>query len=419
MKYYIPKYYLEKLIKIVKALQKKTNVKFEYDENDVKVETFVDHSTPEHKEYRYLTIGVELDVDYKVGDYELVAELEHTGNGNIIRQINFEHKVPELYRNTNCYCEHCNTNRKRNNTFLLVDKNNNFKQVGKSCLNDYTGIDTISIIEKVNSLYFLLNRDCLELDDEFKNYLMNSAPNYDPLDYMANLFYQIVLKNGYSKDSNNPFGDLDDYKYNQDLEDKVNEILNVVNTDWYNNSDYCHNVKVMLNLGYVSHKHWRLLLSYINSANIYLHKQIQKELERQGLNNDYLGNVGDKVEFEVKEIRLLYTKNTYYSYNGETTNVYRILTTNNNVVIWNTQLALIENQHPDCFMANSVPFNKIKATIKSLSDYKGEKQTVITRGKTNVIELPKRQVVEEKKTNCGRTECKAIDDAKIAVWLDL
>lgn len=404
MKYYVPKYYLGKLEKLVKALQKKTNVKFEYDENDAKIEKFVDHSTPEYKEYRYLAIGVELEIDYKVGDYELVAELEHTGNGNIIRQINFEIEVPKTYRSVPCQCEHCKTNRKRNNTFLLVDKQHNFKQVGKNCLNEYTGIDTLSIINKVSALGFLLQEDMLELDDEFKQWLTHSAPSYEPIDYMANLFYQIILKNGYSKVS--PFEDLNNLQYCDELQPKVEEILNVVNTDWYNDdNDYCYNVKIVLGLEYVEPKHWKILLSYINSAMLYLQKQEQKKLELQGLTNEYLGNVGDRIEFEVKAIKLLYTRYTNYSYRGEENYVYRILTTTNNVVIWTTQLSLIKNSAPDCFMCQQKPFTKIKATIKDLKEYKGEKQTIITRGKCNQVELPKRKVKEIEYTKCNKDKC--------------
>ena len=398
MKYYIPKYYLAKLEKLVKSLQKKTNVKFEIFEDDCKVETFVDHSTPEHKKYRYLTIAIELEVNYKVGDYEIVAELEHTGNGNIIRQINFEYEVPTLYRTTDCYCEHCQTKRKRNNTFLLVDKQHNFKQVGKTCLNDYTGIDTLSIVEKVSSISFLLQSEYLELDEDFKEYLRSSAPSYEPLDYMANLFYQIILNDGYSKNANDPFKDLDSYKYRKDLEDKVSEILNVVNTDWYNdNSNYCYNVKVVVGLNYIEYKHWRLLISYINSAMTYLGNQFE-------LNNNYLGNVGDKVEFEVRSVKLLYTKRVEIRFNQyATTGVYRIITTNNQIVIWNS--------------SNDIPDNVkvIKGTIKSLNEYKGEKQTVITRGK--IVEVNQPKVVEPKKEE--RTYCKAIEQAQLAVWLDL
>lgn len=394
MKYYITKYHLEKLEKLVKALQKKTNVTFEVFENDTKVEEFVDHSQPDQPVYRYLTIAVELEINYKVGDYELVAELEHTGAGNIIRQINKDIQVPTTYRNVPCRCEHCNTLRKRNNTFLLVDKNNNFKQVGKNCLNEYTGIDTVSIINKVSSISFLLSED-LEYDVEFMEWLRsNNAPTYDPLDYMANIMYQIILEDGYSKESTDPFKHIREYNYRKELQPKVEEILNVVNTDWYKDeNDYCHNVKVVLSLDYIEPKHWRILLSYINSAMNYLQRQQQKKLELEGLNNDYLGNVGDKVEFEIQTMKLLYTRETYYTWRGEISYVYRIVTTTNQVVIWKTSTSV------DCdnmLLTDASTFKGLKGTIKELNEYKGEKQTVITRGKPTMITTHEQRVKEHK-----------------------
>ena len=379
MKYYIPKFYLEKLDKLVKALQKKTNVKYEVFEDDVKLESVKFYVRDNYtglvnpKVFKYLTIGVELEVNYKVGDYEIVAELEHTGSGNIIRQINLDIEVPKTYRDVPCRCEHCNTNRKRNNTFLLVDKDNNFKQVGKNCLNDYTGVDTLSILDKVNKLGFLLNED-FEQDEEFKNYLINSAPKYEPLEYMANIMLQKVLEEGYTKDNDGIFYNLNEYRYKEELEPKVEEVLNVVNSDWYNDdSNYCYNVKTMLSSGYVEPRHWKMLISYINSALNYLQRKIQKQLEFEGLNNDYLGQVGDRITFDIKDIKLLYTSTTYFSYNGETNFTYRIITTTNNVVIWKTTTYL------DVATLTYPLLSLAKGTIKKLSEYKGEKQTIVTR----------------------------------------
>ena len=392
MKYYIPKYHLEKLESLVKSLRKKTNVKFEVFEDDVKIEKYVDYSQPDCPEYRYLTIAVELEIDYKVGDYEVVAELEHTGSSNIIRQINTNIEVPKSYRNVPCRCEHCNTTRKRNNTFLLLDKNNNFKQVGKNCLNDYTGIDTLSILKKVSSINFLLQQG---VDDEFREYLVNVAPKFEPIYYVANLMYQLVLEKGYSKDNQDTFIDLDGYKYREELQPKVDELLNVVNTDWYNdNSNYCYNVKTMLSLEYVERRHWRMLVSYINSAMNYLQKQEQKKLELEGLKNEYLGQVGDKVEFEIQSMRLLYTRETNYSWRGETSYVYRIVTTNNQVVIWKTSTSV------DCdnmMLIDASIFKGLKGTIKELNEYKGEKQTVITRGKPTGVITHEQRVEEHRK----------------------
>lgn len=386
MKYYIPVYYLSKAKNIIKSLSKKTKVTFEVYENDTHLEVAQLFVTDENtggvvmRAFNYKVVGIELDVNYKIGDYELVAELEHTENGNIIRKINYNYNVPEMYRSTGCYCEHCKTNRLRKNTFLLADKSGSFKQVGSNCLNDYTGIDSESVINKLSNLSFILREYEIGSDTEFEEFLREPVNRLEPVEEMSNLFYQILLKDGYKKDSANPFYELNNLNYDKSLEPKVKELLNVINTDWYENgNDYCHNVSVVLKNQYVEYKHWRILLSYLWSAMMYLERQKQRELARRGLNNEYLGELGSRIEFEIKSFKLLYTKYSNYTYSGEETYVYRILTTSNNVVIWSTGNILRESEEGK-FLCYSTPFTKIKATIKNLEEYRGEKQTVVTRG---------------------------------------
>ena len=386
MKYYIPKYYLSKLNSLVKALSKKTKVVYKVYDTDTHLETaqlfVVDENTGGvvMRAFNYLVIGVELEVDYKIGDYELVAELEHTDGGNIIRKINYSYDVPEFYRSTKCYCEHCKTNRYRKNTFLLVDKSGNYKQVGSNCLNEYTGVDSEALVNKCSNLSFIIESITGEVEDEaFKEYLKSNWRSYESVEDMANLFYQLLLKNGYKKEANNPFDGLNDLEYKKELEPEVKKLLDVINTDWYEEgNDYCYNVSVVLKLQYIEVKHWRILMSYLNSAMIYLQKKLEREMALKGLNNNYLGEVGKRIEFDVKAIKLLYTKWTNYSYNGEETYVYRILTTTNSVVIWSTgNILTVEDDKFKCYNRY---FKSIKATIKSLEEYKGEKQTVVTRG---------------------------------------
>lgn len=358
MKYYIPRFKLSELKTLINRLSKKTEVKFDYNENDIKQESI----TIDGKRYFYNTIGIELEIDYKVGDYDIVAELEHHQEGNIIRQINYNYSIDSKYRTAKPYCEHCNKLRNRNNTFLLIDKSGNTKQVGKSCLKDFIGYDNEKIIGLVSQINLCINEyNEEEIINDSKECRFNELKN------IANKFYQLILKNGYKTNSNNPFYGYEEIEYNKDLESKVEEVLNVVNTGWYNdNSDYCHNIKIILSLEYIEYKHWRLLLSYINSALNYL-----QELQ---VNNSYLGNVNDKVEFTIKDIKALYS-NGKYSYYSDENITYKIKTTNNQIVIWSTEKEPKINQ-------------TYKATIKSLKEYKDIKQTVVTRCKLVEIKEP-------------------------------
>lgn len=73
-----------------------------------------------------------------INDWEFVAVIEHTKEGNIITGYgNVE--VPEKYYTTEAICEHCESKRRRKNTYVVRNtKTGEFKQIGKSCLKDYT-----------------------------------------------------------------------------------------------------------------------------------------------------------------------------------------------------------------------------------------------------------------------------------------
>ena len=75
----------------------------------------------------------------KVNDWEFVSSVEHTAEGNIFSKALTSLEIPERYRTGDSYCEHCNTHRSRKNTFIIHNTvTDEFKQVGKSCLMDFT-----------------------------------------------------------------------------------------------------------------------------------------------------------------------------------------------------------------------------------------------------------------------------------------
>lgn len=369
MKYYIPRFNLAKLKSLITRLSKKTSVEFSYDENDIKLETIrVAVANGVTKIYKYATIGVDIDLDYKVGEYELIAQLEHTGNGNIVRRINPSTPLPDRYLECVPCCEHCNTTRRRAITYVLMNNKKHYVQVGKNCLKDFIGYDNDAIINMVSSLYALLH------EEDFAEEQLMGEPKWEVLDDFINRVYQLVKEEGYSKDRVNPLENLDRYDYDKTLEDKVEEIKNVVNTSWYNNSEYCHNCKVIMGLNVIEPKHFRLITSYVNSAMNYLQKQEALKSEKKSLVNSYLGNVGDKIEFNVKSFKVLYTKEPQIGYGRWVSiPVYRIITDDNHIVIWASSNGLPKN------------VKTIKATIKKLDEYKGEKQTVVTRGKVSAV----------------------------------
>lgn len=61
--------------------------------------------------------------------------------GNILRMVpGFEGQLPERYREATNHCDHCNTERRRLETFVIQNKYGLFMQVGRNCLANYLGL---------------------------------------------------------------------------------------------------------------------------------------------------------------------------------------------------------------------------------------------------------------------------------------
>lgn len=89
--------------------------------------------------------------------WQFRASINHSEHSRpIIRSTLPE--VPKQYRAATTYCEHCNTNRDRNDVYLLQNSlSGKWMQVGRSCLRLFTQVDDAekAVSEYVNALQFL------------------------------------------------------------------------------------------------------------------------------------------------------------------------------------------------------------------------------------------------------------------------
>lgn len=73
-----------------------------------------------------------------IDGWSLISIIDHTTDpeiGNIIRNVPGM-ETPVEYRKSSPICQHCNSERRRHETFLLL-KNGEYKQVGRNCLADF------------------------------------------------------------------------------------------------------------------------------------------------------------------------------------------------------------------------------------------------------------------------------------------
>lgn len=87
--------------------------------------------------------------------------------------------------------------------------------------------------------------------------------------------------------------------------------------------------------------------------------------------SEFVGEIGDKVEMRLT-FTAYYTFETHYTYNGEVSYIYKFADENGNTIVWKTGKPMELKEGTEY---------TVKGTIKAHSEYKGDKQTVLTRCK--------------------------------------
>lgn len=346
------------------------------------------------KEYHKFIL-VEVDGTAKIDDWECIAVLEVHNAGNIIRRINTEINVPERFKVSKDICEHCNTKRHRNNLYVIHNtKTDEWKQVGGNCLNLYTNglnmeyvasyMDGITELEEYNGVFGANGRPYFTV----KEILSYAVEIIEKVGYFNSNSY-LPTKSLVSWLVHSPFNkaveeinrDLENARlmvridkndfFKEDTEDKVEKII-----EYYNNieddSEFIHNIHVILNEGYVSSKNFGFLCYLPEGYSKYIQKEIEKaKMEEE--KSEHFGNIGERYKDKViRYVKLITTWGTQWG----TTYIYKIVLEDGIVLTWKTSNGL--------YLEDDEEFDKISFTIKSHNEYKGKKQTEITRCKVSI-----------------------------------
>jgi hypothetical protein len=84
--------------------------------------------------YRHVEVSGESP---QINGWRFAATVDHDGEENILRAI--IDGAPARYRSARADCEHCKTHRRRSETFLLLSETGEWRQVGRQCLKDFLG----------------------------------------------------------------------------------------------------------------------------------------------------------------------------------------------------------------------------------------------------------------------------------------
>ena len=292
---------------------------------------------------------------------------------------------PERYYHTDSICEHCGTLRRRKDTYLIHnEETDEWKQVGKNCLMEYTmGLDANICAEIMSALEFVrgaCDYNCSE--DEFFEMDYNTESYYG-IDTNSIKPYIIALIKKFGYNKKNPevnvydsasqlrdfyfhmganwdedFGDIE--LATEEEVNAIDEFAKSIKEDYVNS--FMTNAKYSWLSSSCEPRDFALLCSFVSVFN---REQMKLKLAKES-NSQYVGNIGDRIELTVSASRVLYSKGSY-SYYGPDVNVLEIKDDKGNTYIWSTSSKLSEGM-------------RIKATVKDHKEYKGVKQTTITRG---------------------------------------
>ena len=363
---------------------------------------------------------IECDQLIRSNGWTTKAMIEHGEEGNIVTAFgNFE--VPAAWYNAPARCDHCKTNRTRNVTFMVEHESGAMKQVGKSCLRDYTGIspETALLFAEIGVMDcsdrdFDLDHDCaygirmhevenilahacdeikkngfrksdmpgatrdaveanirtrkpassesMEKAKEIVNWMLALAKtDADRQNEINELYWKAFSK----PDPNDPWGynEVIDEAAHKEYLSKSREYARA----WDAVSDLERNCFPLIKSGYAKVKHLGRLCYLPVDYDKYLERKAKAE-ERESIasSSDYIGKIGERITVTVKEANVVTSWETMYG----TTWLNKIVDVNGNILIWKSSSS-----------AEIKPGNILKGTVKEHSEYDGAKQTVVTRCK--------------------------------------
>lgn len=368
-------------------------------------EEFTEPNKETGKVYKYFVIEV-IGEKPALDNWVFLGSLDITKEGSIIRTVPGV-TLPEEYRHiTESRCDHCHKRINRVNHHIVQhNETKEIKVVGTNCLSDFIGGDVDRRLAYCE--YILrLDGDCAEFED--MDYCGGGSREYTSLTgYLCWVAMSIRLGGWISRKSANEWNEAhiepphkvatadsalwamyskktDKPRPNStDIERAENAVV------WVRNelamaakSDYEWNLVTLAKADYIPDKAFGLAASIVSAY--YRAKGIEVNKKYTKTISEYVGKEREKIQLIVTIEKALELDSDY-----GVTCMYRMRDEKGNILVW---FASKVNYFRPTDSSDGIYIDvghkvTIKGTIKKLEEYRGTKQTVLTRCK--VLELHK------------------------------
>lgn len=385
-----------KIKRIAKKCEK-NNVQFTFDVSN----PYTKLVTVNKKNFEVKLVDLELDVTFKFNGWKSLGLVQRKDG---IIQCYFDNAdLIKQYKDTDFHCDHCNKKVHRNSVVILENESGERKVVGTSCVKEFTsGLDG-NLIAEVNDYMRILEMRNSELDslmsgegDDSESFFgRRGIQTYDVVDAVS-VAKKIIDRCGFEpSDSMNATWklimlEIDDY----DRDEVENEAIDAV--EWIKSlsedevlkSNYLFNLKQIIDAGYCTARHFGFLASLIPS---YRKSEYKRLRDNNNKESNYVGTVGDKLSVKVTYLDT-YTYDTYFG----SSHIHLFMDENGNIFKWSTGTGLrftVNDSHSNYSQWYGLDRGatvQLSGKIKEHSEYRNQKQTVLTRCKYEVLESKER-----------------------------
>lgn len=364
----------------------------------------------------------------KINGWEFIAVIQQAMDeegkslGNILRGVpGASSEVPVEYRTATLKCEHCNTDRRRNETFVLKHEAGETKQVGRNCLRDFLGHTSPESFAAMAQI--LLDASDLAAGSEDDDYFggVRHIDRYAAEEVLVLAACSVRLNGWRSNATAREFGTTstsgevsnwlfakadERKKWMKPLEatDEDRATAKEV-TEWLASlssrtelNDYLYNLSVLGQAATFTTKNFGLACSAIPT---YL-REMEREINRrkrfaEDSASQHFGTEGARIE--KMDLTLVFTRDIEkegYAYGrGTVTHMYKFKDAAGNVAVWfASNVYWNPATQQDINIGDTV---SLTGTVKKHDEYNGVKQTIITRCAPYVSKEEKKAAAKARK----------------------
>jgi hypothetical protein len=317
----------------------------------------------DHRLYTFVEVSGSAPV---IDGWRLVAAVDHMGDGlQVVRAVDPAFVYPERYRGeARPVCEHCGARKIKKYSYILQDKaTGEYKQVGKTCLQDFTrSLDWFDkfcrlleqLSDKKSEWFAGRGEPCYEVDEVIlAGYLEITENGFTPAGAgglsSAVASERRILKGEVQVDE-------DALEFVRDFKESI------INHGQPN--DYILNLRALFEAGFVYSRQISLIVGAVFTF-IREKRRQQERVDKKEFSDSHFGEIGRRYTIKAKLLSVSVIEG-YYGY----TFLHRFIDEDNRLLVWFGSRRL-EAEDGDEVL--------IKATVDDHTEYNGVKQTKLKR----------------------------------------